>query len=49
MVLANPDFVVGLKANAAMNEADPSTYFGGTVRAYIDYAALSAPTSTTPP
>ncbi|RWP33610.1 alkene reductase [Mesorhizobium sp.] len=46
MVLANPDFVVRLKAKAAMNEADPSTYFGGTARGYIDYAALSARTDT---
>jgi N-ethylmaleimide reductase len=42
MVLANPDFVLRLKANAVMNEADYSTYFGGTARGYIDYAALSA-------
>jgi N-ethylmaleimide reductase len=42
MVLANPDFVVRLKANAAMNEADHNTFFGGNARGYIDYAALSA-------
>jgi 2,4-dienoyl-CoA reductase-like NADH-dependent reductase (Old Yellow Enzyme family) len=42
MVLANPDFVVRLKANAAMNEADHNTFFGGTARGYIDYSALSA-------
>ena len=42
MVLANPDFVSRLKADAAMNEADPSTYFGGSAQGYIDYPALSA-------
>ncbi|RWP21854.1 alkene reductase [Mesorhizobium sp.] len=46
MALANPDFVERLKVKAAMNEADPSTYFGGTARGYIDYAALSARTDT---
>jgi 2,4-dienoyl-CoA reductase-like NADH-dependent reductase (Old Yellow Enzyme family) len=42
MVLANPDFVVRLKTNAAMNEADQNTFFGGTARGYIDYPALGA-------
>ncbi|WP_081162653.1 alkene reductase [Ensifer aridi] len=46
MVLANPDFIVRLKANAAMNEADHSTFFGGAARGYIDYAAVSARTDT---
>ncbi|MDX0466268.1 alkene reductase [Sinorhizobium medicae] len=44
MVLANPDFVVRLKAHAGMNEADHSTFFGGTARGYTDYPALSART-----
>ncbi|SCW90442.1 NADH:flavin oxidoreductase / NADH oxidase family protein [Rhizobium mongolense subsp. loessense] len=44
MVLANPDFVVRLKANAAMNEADHNTFFGGTAQGYIDYPVLSART-----
>lgn len=37
MVLANPDFVERLKANAPMNEADRATFFGGGDRGYIDY------------
>ncbi|MCL2160671.1 MAG: alkene reductase [Betaproteobacteria bacterium] len=42
MVLANPDFVERLKADAPMNPADPSTFFGGTERGYTDYPALGA-------
>lgn len=42
MVLANPDFVARLKANAPMNEADRNTFFGGAAHGYIDYPALSA-------
>ncbi|GGA02349.1 alkene reductase [Dyella caseinilytica] len=41
MILANPDFVARLKANAPLNEADRSTFFGGHARGYIDYPALS--------
>lgn len=41
MVLANPDFVERLKANAPMNEADRNAFFGGTAQGYTDYAALS--------
>lgn len=40
MVLANPDFVERLKANAPMNEADRNAFFGGTAQGYTDYAAL---------
>ncbi|OCP01699.1 MULTISPECIES: alkene reductase [unclassified Ensifer] len=42
MLLANPDFVHRLKADAPMNEADRMTYFGGTEKGYIDYPALAA-------
>jgi len=42
MVLANPDFVVRLKAGAPMNEADRATFFGGAARGYTDYPALEA-------
>ena len=41
MVLANPDFVVRLQTDAAMNAADHNTYFGGSARGYIDYPAMS--------
>jgi 2,4-dienoyl-CoA reductase-like NADH-dependent reductase (Old Yellow Enzyme family) len=42
MVLANPDFVTRLKADAPMNEADRATFFGGAARGYTDYPALEA-------
>jgi N-ethylmaleimide reductase len=42
MVLANPDFVARLTANAPMNDADRRTFFGGAAQGYIDYPALSA-------
>lgn len=42
MVLANPDFIERLKADAPMTEADRSSFFGGTDAGYIDYPALSA-------
>lgn len=42
MVLANPDFVHRLKADAPMNDADRMTYFGGTAKGYVDYPALAA-------
>ncbi|MCW2270721.1 N-ethylmaleimide reductase [compost metagenome] len=38
MILANPDFVARLKADAPLNEADRSTYFGGNAQGYTDYA-----------
>jgi N-ethylmaleimide reductase len=41
MVLANPDFVARLTANAPMNDADRRTFFGGAAQGYIDYPALS--------
>lgn len=40
-VLANPDFVARVKAGAPMNDADRSTFFGGSERGYTDYPALS--------
>jgi 2,4-dienoyl-CoA reductase-like NADH-dependent reductase (Old Yellow Enzyme family) len=42
MVLANPDFVTRLKANATMNQPDYNTYYGGTAQGYIDYPSLGA-------
>jgi len=40
MVLANPDFVSRLKADAPMNVADRNSFFGGTDAGYIDYPTL---------
>ena len=42
MVLANPDFVARLKADAPMNDADRATFFGGAACGYIDYPVLAA-------
>jgi 2,4-dienoyl-CoA reductase-like NADH-dependent reductase (Old Yellow Enzyme family) len=40
MILANPDFIVRLKADAPMNDADRRTFFGGAAQGYTDYPAL---------
>jgi N-ethylmaleimide reductase len=45
MVLANPDFVARLKADASMNEADRASFFGGAASGYTDYPALEAATA----
>lgn len=40
MVLANPDFVERIKANASLNEANSEGFFGGTERFYTDYPVM---------
>lgn len=40
MVLANPDFVARLKANAPFNQADRMSFFGGGAEGYTDYTAM---------
>jgi N-ethylmaleimide reductase len=40
MVLANPDFIERLKADAPLNEASRPTFFGGGAQGYIDYPTL---------
>ncbi|MFT9458166.1 MAG: alkene reductase [Acetobacter orientalis] len=40
MILANPDFLARLKADAPLNEADRNTFFGGTEKGYTDYPTL---------
>ncbi|HWT98291.1 MAG TPA: alkene reductase [Terriglobales bacterium] len=42
MVLANPDFVNRLRAGAALNAANPASFFGGAAQGYTDYPALDA-------
>ncbi|SDI57225.1 NADH:flavin oxidoreductase / NADH oxidase family protein [Paraburkholderia steynii] len=37
MVLANPDFVARLKADAPMTEANRNSFFGGDAQGYTDY------------
>lgn len=39
--LANPDFIERYRSGTALNEADPSTFYGGGARGYIDYPALT--------
>ncbi|GAA1618370.1 alkene reductase [Actinoplanes couchii] len=39
--LANPDLPVRLRTGAALNEPDPSTFYGGDHRGYTDYPALA--------
>lgn len=39
--IANPDLAERLKVNAALNEGDPSTYYGGGREGYTDYPTLT--------
>lgn len=38
--IANPDLPQRLRLRAPLNAADPSTFYGGDARGYIDYPAL---------
>ena len=40
--IANPDLVERFSTNAALNEADSSTFYGGTEQGYTDYPFLGA-------
>ena len=40
--IANPDLVERFSTNAALNEADSSTFYGGTEHGYTDYPFLGA-------
>lgn len=39
--LANPDLPVRLATGAPLNAPDPSTFYGGGERGYVDYPALA--------
>jgi N-ethylmaleimide reductase len=39
--LANPDLVARLRAGAALNVADRTTFYGGDARGYTDYPAMA--------
>jgi 2,4-dienoyl-CoA reductase-like NADH-dependent reductase (Old Yellow Enzyme family) len=39
--LANPDFLKRLRTGAPLNAADPTTFFAGGARGYIDYPMLA--------
>lgn len=38
--IANPDLPARFRVNAALNEPDPTTFYGGDSRGYTDYPAL---------
>jgi len=40
--IANPDLVERFKADAPLNEADASTFYGGTEKGYTDYPFMKA-------
>ncbi|MBQ5949090.1 alkene reductase [Massilia sp. ST3] len=40
--IANPDLPRRLRTGAALNMGDPSRYFGGAARGYVDYPPLAA-------
>lgn len=40
LFIANPDLPERFQANASLNEPDPSTFYGGSEKGYIDYPAL---------
>lgn len=40
LALANPDLVARLKVGAPLNTPDPSTFYGGDKRGYLDYPTL---------
>lgn len=46
LFLANPDLPARFQLNAPFNEADPSTFYGGDERGYIDYPALELKTAS---
>ncbi|OIR04343.1 N-ethylmaleimide reductase [mine drainage metagenome] len=41
LFIANPDLPVRLRAKAPLNEPDPTTFYGGSEKGYIDYPALA--------
>ena len=41
--IANPDLVERLRLGAPLNDPDPTTFYGGDGRGYIDYPALKTP------
>ncbi|MEU3219631.1 alkene reductase [Streptomyces sp. NPDC006971] len=40
LFIANPDLPARLRANGPFNIPDPSTFFGGDAKGYVDYPAL---------
>jgi N-ethylmaleimide reductase len=46
--LANPDLPDRFRRHAPLNTDDPSTYYGGGVRGYVDYPTLAQQRGATP-
>ncbi|MFB6778208.1 alkene reductase [Streptomyces sp. NPDC056352] len=42
LFIANPDLPVRLRTGGPFNTPDPSTFFGGDAKGYVDYPALDA-------
>ncbi|MBW4581205.1 MAG: alkene reductase [Tildeniella nuda ZEHNDER 1965/U140] len=40
LFIANPDLPERFRVNASLNKPDPSTFYGGSEKGYIDYPAL---------
>ncbi|MCZ2850523.1 alkene reductase [Modestobacter sp. VKM Ac-2978] len=45
LALANPDLPARVRAGAPLNDADPTTFYGGDHRGYTDYPTLEEVTS----
>lgn len=41
--IANPDLVERLRLGAPLNDPDPTTFYGGDGRGYVDYPTLKTP------
>ena len=39
--IANPDLVERLRIGAALNDPDPTTFYGGAAKGYVDYPTLA--------
>jgi N-ethylmaleimide reductase len=47
LALANPDLVERIRTQAALNDPDRATFYGGDEHGYLDYPTLAKPTSPT--
>ena len=47
LFIANPDLPLRFRLGAPLNEPDPSTFYGGDARGYIDYPKLELETAAT--
>ncbi len=41
LFIANPDLPIRFRLDAPLNEVDPSTFYGGGAKGYVDYPALA--------